>query len=367
MTRYIPAALLAGACRLALAEPASLPALGADLTRTTVSGLSSGAFMAAQLATAYSSRFVGVGVIAGGPYYCAGTYPSQSLMANATTTCMTPPIEAAGPDAGVSWIHANQFAEEGLIDPVSHIGKQRLYAFSGSGDRTVKTIVVDAVEKYYLKAGVPAARILYNKSSPAGHAIVTKVDTDVPCAQTSAPYINNCGFVQAHELLRHLYGAGTRAANEATPAGQLTAFSQSDFIDSKRASMDNVAYVYVPNVCKRESCAVHVALHGCEQGASKIGDRYHGGTGYNQFADTNRLIILYPQAVASAGIPANPKGCWDFWGYSTATNTPPYDPGQPPFFAKGAPQMAAIVRMIDRLGLPRGTQPAVAAPSANHP
>jgi hypothetical protein len=365
MTRYISAALLAGACRLALAAPpAPLPALGADLTRTTVSGLSSGAFMAAQLATAYSARFVGVGVIAGGPYYCAGTYPSQSLMANATTTCMTPPIAAAGPDAGISWINANQFAEQGLIDPVGNVGKQTLYAFSGSGDRTVKTIVVDAVERYYLKAGVPPQRITYDKSTGAGHAIITR-GAGVPCEKTDAPYINDCGFVQADVLLRRLYGADSRPANDGVAAGRTLAFAQSEFVDDKRASMDATAYVYVPSACERESCAVHVALHGCEQGASRIGDRFYGGTGYNQFADTNRLIILYPQAVASAGIPANPKGCWDFWGYSTARNTPPYDPARPPFFAKGAPQMAAIVRMIDRLGMARGTP--AAASSSNRP
>jgi hypothetical protein len=366
MTRYLPVALLAGACRLALAAPAEpLPPLGADLTRTTVSGLSSGAFMAAQLATAYSARFIGVGVIAGGPYYCAGTYPSLSLMANATTTCMSPPIAAAGPDANISWINANQFAEQGLIDPVSNIGKQTLYAFSGSADRTVKTIVVDAVEQYYLKAGVPPQRITYDKSTGAGHAIVTR-NAGIACGKTESPYINNCDFDQADVLLRRLYGAHSRPARTGVPAGRIVAFAQSEFVDSKRASMDATAYVYVPRACERESCAVHVALHGCQQGASRIGDLFYGGTGYNQFADTNRLIVLYPQAVVSTGIPANPQGCWDFWGYSTNRNVAPYDPAQPPFFAKGAPQMAAIVRMIDRLGTPRGAA-AAAAPSASHP
>ena len=37
----------------------------------TISGLSSGAFFAVQHAIAYSSEVTGVGVIAGGPYYCA--------------------------------------------------------------------------------------------------------------------------------------------------------------------------------------------------------------------------------------------------------------------------------------------------------
>jgi poly(3-hydroxybutyrate) depolymerase len=43
--------------------------------------------------------------------------------------------------------------------------------------------------------------------------------------------------------------------------------------------------------------AAHIALHGCKQDA---GDRrFVDETGYNAWADTNRLIILYPQTPSS--------------------------------------------------------------------
>ena len=48
-----------------------LPALGADLEATSVSGLSAGAFMASQFHIAHSRIVVGVGIVAGGPYGCA--------------------------------------------------------------------------------------------------------------------------------------------------------------------------------------------------------------------------------------------------------------------------------------------------------
>lgn len=48
-----------------------LPALNIDITQTSVSGLSSGGFMAVQIGVAYSSIIKGVGVVAGGPYYCS--------------------------------------------------------------------------------------------------------------------------------------------------------------------------------------------------------------------------------------------------------------------------------------------------------
>ena len=43
----------------------ALPALNADLTQCSVSGLSSGAFMTVQLHLAHSSMFIGAGVVAG--------------------------------------------------------------------------------------------------------------------------------------------------------------------------------------------------------------------------------------------------------------------------------------------------------------
>ena len=58
-----------------------LPALGAE-HQVTVSGVSSGGYMAAQFAVAFSKDVKGVGVVAGGPYGC-----SQGNVFLATTTC----------------------------------------------------------------------------------------------------------------------------------------------------------------------------------------------------------------------------------------------------------------------------------------
>ena len=91
--------------------------------------------------------------------------------------------------------------------------------------------------------------------------------------------------------------------------------------------LDSTAWAYVPNSCaKGEKCRVHIALHGCKQGQSYLpltpppgGGLYNGTlfvkhTGYDQWADNNHIVILYPQAVS---IPfRNPNGCWDWWGYT---------------------------------------------------
>src|SRR5215472_14438769 len=74
------------------AQPASaadlgeLPALNASIGESSVSGLSSGAFMAVQFGTAWSSIIKGVGVISGGPFACA-----QNSLVGATGPCTEGP------------------------------------------------------------------------------------------------------------------------------------------------------------------------------------------------------------------------------------------------------------------------------------
>src|SRR3981189_2175199 len=63
------AALIAGPARAQ--DPPKLSGYNAAISESSVSGISSGAFMAVQFGTAWSSVIKGVGVVAGGPYWCA--------------------------------------------------------------------------------------------------------------------------------------------------------------------------------------------------------------------------------------------------------------------------------------------------------
>ena len=62
ITLATAAALLVGSAVAHAAEP--LPALGVDITQTSVSGISSGAYMAGQFHLAFSTTVVGAGVVA---------------------------------------------------------------------------------------------------------------------------------------------------------------------------------------------------------------------------------------------------------------------------------------------------------------
>ncbi|RYG11789.1 MAG: hypothetical protein EON92_09755, partial [Burkholderiales bacterium] len=133
----------------------NLPQLKIDKTQTTVSGLSSGGFMAVQLHVAYSATFAkGAGIVAGGPFYCA-----EGSIVNATGRCMASP---AGIPTSSLVTTTNNWATQGVIDPVANLANSKVYLFSGSIDSTVKPGVMDALKTYY-NSFVPAANVVYKK------------------------------------------------------------------------------------------------------------------------------------------------------------------------------------------------------------
>lgn len=299
-----------------------LPALAAETAKVTVSGVSSGGYMAVQMHVAYSGRVAGAGALAAGPYYCA----AGSLW-TAWQTCMTGSPPAAKADA-------ERFAREGRIDPLANLAGAPVWLFSGSRDRTVSADVVEALARQYALFGAKLALV---KDKPAGHAMVTE-HAGAACGATEPPFINDCDYDAAGEILRYLLGRLAPPSNDSR--GRLIEFEQDEFGASRAISMGKTGFAYVPESCAAEKCRVHVAFHGCRQGAEAIGDRFARDAGYNRWAASNRLIVLYPQ-VAARNAPSafNPRGCWDWWGYTGAA-----------YATKDARQMRAVLAMVERLG-----------------
>lgn len=335
-------ALFTGAASAQTAE--KLPSYQVDLSQTSVSGLSSGAFMAAQFQVAFSSTLVGAGIVAGGPFYCAGSSPFTPFALNATTICMKP-FPGFGPNAVALFALTKNFAKHHLIDDTANLKRQKVYLFSGTRDTTVMTPVVDQTAEFYRQAGLPESSINYVHNIPAGHAILTNRNSDGACDITSSPYINDCHFMQSQAILSYIYGNLNPPSKVLT--GKIIAFDQGEFLQSPISSMGDNGYAYVPKSCETQSCRLHVAFHGCGQDVTAIGDQFYKTTGYNELADSNNIIVLYPQVQASYLMPSNPGGCWDFWGYSSANQF------APDFYTRQAPQMAAVRAMLARLSEPR--------------
>ncbi|WP_146074225.1 poly(3-hydroxybutyrate) depolymerase [Pokkaliibacter plantistimulans] len=332
------------------ATTVEMPALGIDIKETSVSGLSSGAFMTSQVYIVFSDIMKGAGIVAGGPYYCAGSWSFNTYLQNATGACMNPLTPSVGPNVPALLAKTQQLSKAGSIDPTTNLSDDHIYMFSGTQDTTVTTMVMDANYQYLTQLGVPAANIEYIKNVAAGHAFITDSKSDTSCGLTQPPYINYCPPTeQADAIIQQIYAdEGPVNPPAASASGELLQVDQKAFLPTAMTSMSDNAYLYVPKSCEQGGCRLHIALHGCEQGYKVIGDQYYSTTGYNEMADTNKLVILYPQAEPSqgAGKPYNPKGCWDFWGYS-ATN-----PANPDFYTRDAPQLKAIKAMIDRLAQP---------------
>ncbi|HZB92871.1 MAG TPA: PHB depolymerase family esterase [Stellaceae bacterium] len=313
----------------AAAQPAKLPALGADPARISASGLSSGGFMALQYAVAFSASVMGVGVVAGGPYNCA------YVTLGGTTAC-----QVGAPLGGASYDAALGFAGLGEIDPVDRLKSEKVYLFSGTKDKTVKRTVVDAVRDFFGAVGTPAQNIEYVRQVPAGHGFIS-VNFGAACGTSAPPYVNEClvdgaPYDQPEAILTQIYG--TLRPKAARLSAAPTPFDQTEFA-APLAGMAKTGYAYIPASCTAAGarCAVHVVFHGCKQAAGAVGDAVYQRLGYNAWADANGIIVLYPQVVAST-IPVDPDGCWDWWGYSGLD-----------FQTRSGPQLAAVHAMVLRL------------------
>ena len=319
-----------------------------DVRETSVSGLSSGADMAVQLDVAFSSIIKGAGIIAGGPYYCA-----QGSLQTAVAACMN----ASSPVDVADLVRLTKdSAQRNEIDAVSNLGDHRIWLFSGAKDSVVKSSVVDDLEGYY-KTFVKHSNIAYRKRANAEHAMPTEAYGNA-CPAKDDPYISDCDYDAAGNLLKWIYGDDLNDKAVPPLQGKLIEFDQSDFIANPAAhGMANTGWVFVPENCRTQApCRLHVALHGCLQFPAyryirngtfvTFGSTFAEHAGYNEWADTNSIIVLYPQAQRSPQsffdvfdvLGRNPRGCWDWWGYD-----------DPDYAKKSGSQMAAIRRMIDKI------------------
>lgn len=327
------------------ANLAELPALGAQLQGTTVSGISSGAYMAGQFQLAHSDIVSGAGIIAGGPYGCAdsafaGVVPAGgTVFLNATRAasgCMMNSLSMWGiPNPQELADKARSLATEHRIGDIADVVIDRIYLFSGQQDTVVKPEIVEAAATFYRDLGVPDSNVMFIRDIPAGHAFVT-ADKGLACSESRSPFINDCDYDQAGAMMQQLLGDLT--APQDPVRGEFLEFDQGQFTrDLADHGLSPSGVVFIPESCRREAeCRVHVAYHGCLQNRASVGDAFIRDSGLARWAAANRLIVLFPD-VGFGGL--NPQACWDWWGYT----------GQS-YLTKDAPQIRAVRRMLDRLG-----------------
>ena len=330
--RRLPVLVLAS---LAACSPGpegyELPRLDIAPRSLTVSGVSAGGYMATQYQVAYSNDVTGAGIIGAGPWLCA-----QGVVTRAMSDCLRG--NAGGPDERVLVAALRASAALGAVDNPSGLAADRIWLFHGAKDATVGAAVSDSLLRFY-KAFVPLEQIRYETQVAAAHGFPTVADGGA-CDGAGSPWILACGFDAAGEMLKHLYDGLAAPSGEIT--GTLREFGQARYVkDTRRASMAETGFVFVPKDCAEGApCRVHVVFHGCRQGIDFVGRSFARLAGYNRWADANRIVVLYPQARKSLSWPVNPRGCWDWWGYSGAN-----------YASRDAIQLEAVHRMLTALGV----------------
>ncbi|HEX7673711.1 MAG TPA: alpha/beta fold hydrolase [Bdellovibrio sp.] len=368
----------------------------------TVSGISSGGFMASQMATIYSDQISGVATVAGGVFYCAqNTYQEnlaaygstgffqfgftsegvlkivdpfqlspltdktnkkpaleplpQNPMYQAMTVCMNHPEGTHQPenlkDGGRREMNLDflkDFENHGAIAPLANIANQRVLIYHGSNDEVVQASMAEKLNQFYSRLGVPSNSIKMVYSSGNHNFPTTRTD-GIDCAEAKTPYIANCNLDIAGQILNHLLDRNLiRGEFKEENLYKVTQ------VNAPR-SVASYGYLYANTFCLKNpaACDLHVALHGCKMSDSfddnfqtayeakvqlthvlSVQDyefsahkpqmgayRFAHDSGYGEYAEPvqNRIMIYFPQTqVTTDNFPGNPKGCWDWYGWTGA-------------------------------------------------
>lgn len=328
----LAAAITLAACGNSAPTP-SAPALGIDAKRVTVSGMSSGAYMAHQVHLALNERIVGAALFAGGPYACAGGNLERAL-----AECMAP--EGDGPEVEALAVVARDRAAAGAIDALGHLSGDRVFIFHGALDTTVGANVTRASESLY-RVLDPTLAIESDFDRAVAHTFPT-LSAGSACDKAEPPFLGACDLDGAALAFRALGLVDAGAVAAAAPAGEWRTFDQSALEAADAPShLDPDGLLYVPGDCANGGCALHVVFHGCEQSIGKIDRTFAEGSGFARWADAARVVVAFPQARASF-MPLNPKACWDWWGYTG----PAYD-------TREGAQVRVIANLIEALAAGR--------------
>jgi hypothetical protein len=335
----------------------------------TISGISSGGFMAAQMGVIYSEQISGVGLVAGGFYGCAGNHfqdmyqlaqingtgdralflwgPMNPLY-QALEICMKSPSLAQTNTEQVTDLY-----RKNLIADPKNLVRQKIYIYQGLNDKTVHPDMQLKTKDFYTALNVSSKNILLSQSEGA-HTFPTDQKNLNSCSEEDVPYVSSCHKNVSGEILNFLIGPELQR----TPLNLKNIYTVKQNLQKKPNSIADYGYVIANQYCVQnpEKCHLHVALHGCdmsdsydkdfdaayrqyalfgylkmrtksetpplsrlpyiEQKINKMGlQQFVQHSGYGDYVEKNNVIVLFPQTqITVQSYPNNPKGCWDWYG-----------------------------------------------------
>lgn len=171
------------------------------------------------------------------------------------------------------------------IDSVENLQDRKIYMEVGTADPTVGVNPMKQLRNQLANFNDPD-KVSFIITEGAGHTFPTDFDApdNAPCnVGSQSPFISNCGYDGAGEVLKWMYG-DLAPRNDGELTGTLSTFDQTG--DFGALGMAAEGYVYVPKACEDGSntCKLHVALHGCRQDPTHIGTTFIDNTGYTKWA-----------------------------------------------------------------------------------
>lgn len=314
-----------------------------DPAKVFVAGISSGGFAAVQMHVAHSSTFKGAAVYAGGVYWCAGAGGAATALANCGGETLPTNQASYNSTLAASEAYLDSQSSLGTIDPATNLAGQPVYLWSGTQDQVVNPLEMRDLQSEYVHYG---ANVRFDNTFPAAHGWESP-DGELGCGTSGSPYMISCSengapYDSVQTWLTMFLGS-LAPRNSGKLRGSLMTFDQTEFGASPNVSMSPTGSVFVPKSCTQgKPCGLVLALHGCLQQSALIGDRWVSEAGINEWADTNDLVVLYPDTIASSAPgPTNPNACFDWWGYSNQVD--------PSYALKSGLQMSVLYAMVQRV------------------
>lgn len=295
--------------------------------QVSVSGISSGAYMAGQFHLSHSSYVNNATLFAGGPYFC-----SEGSAIKAMGICMK--SEDGEIDLSKTLQTIRELDSHNKIDPTQNLHDDHVLIINGKRDQTVKKRVSESSFNLYKSLNVKKVR--FEASLDIAHTFPTIKNGNECHKNSHPPFISACNIDGAKIVFRQ-FKKELRPKAQYNPA-RLFSINQWKHHPLAMFSMGKNAAIYFPKSCESEKCSLHVSFHGCKQTVFDLQDQYIKETGYLEWAESNNTIILFPQALPNYFGMLNPNGCWDWWGY-TGQN----------FHNKLGVQIITVNQMIKRL------------------
>jgi poly(3-hydroxybutyrate) depolymerase len=314
-----------------------------DPAKIFVAGISSGGFAAVQMHVAHSSTFKGAAIYAAGVYWCAGAGGAATALANCGGETLPTNQASYNSTLAVSEAYLDAQSSLGTIDPATNLRGQPVYLWSGTQDAVVNPLEMADLSSEYRHYG---ANVHFDNAFPAAHGWESP-NGELSCGTLGSPYMVNCStngaVYDSVKTWLTMFLGPLSPRNNGRLSGTLSTFDQTEFAASPNLSMSSTGSVFVPKSCEQgKTCGFVLALHGCLQEASLIGNRWVTEAGINEWADTNKLVVVYPDTIASSAPgPTNPNACFDWWGYSNQ-----YDPN---YSLKSGLQMSVLYAMVQRV------------------